>query len=583
MNLGDRMKEKLALLPNSPGCYMMLNEAGDVIYIGKAKNLKNRVKSYFVGSHNAKTEKLISEIRDFNYIVTNSEQESFILENNLIKKYAPIYNIRLIDDKSYPYIEITNEEHPMLVVSRYVQVPKNKRLFGPYPNVTSAKETVKLLQKLYPLRRCNPIGKKPCMYYQIGLCLGPCAHEHVDYEPNIQKITQFLKGDTKDVLSILKSKMQDAANNLEFEKASEYRDMIKAVNDTTEKQIVSLNDYKDRDFISFSYNEDDIAIHILMMRQGRILDTHQQVISYLDDPKETVLSYLKNFYETLLLPEELCFDNQIDIDTLKLYFGNRCFIPQKGDKKKIVDLARKNAIEDLNHYHLLYKSKSEKLIEQIEKLENIIGKKVLKIEVFDNAHLFGTAPISGMIVWDNYRFNKNEYRKFHLQTTTNDDYQAISEVVYRRYYRLLMEGGRMPDLICVDGSKGQVNKAEEVLKSLNIDIPVIGLKKNKYHEFEGYVYHDEVFILDKSDSLFQFFSKLSIEVHRYTITFHQKTKTRKDYASVLDHIEGLGPKRKQRLLTTFGSLEAIQNATIEELRELQLPDKVIKAIKEGIS
>src|SRR5690606_18171524 len=305
--------------------------------------------------------------------------------------HPSLYNTTIIDDKIYPYIEITNDKDTMLIVSRYIVVDQEKTLFGPFPNSKAARETVKLLQRLYPLRRCNPIGKKPCMYYHLGLCLGPCAHQHVDYEPHIQKITKFLKGDTKEVLLELKMRMKEASDGLEFEKALEYRDMIQAVEDTTEKQIISLNDFKDRDFISYAANQDDIAIHILMMRQGRILDTHQQVISFMDDPKETFLSYLKSYYDRFLLPDELNFDQQIDETTLKLYFKNSV-IPQRGDKKKLVDLASKNAKLDLNQYDKLYRAKQEKRQEQLASLSKMIGQEINHIEVFDNAHLFGTAP-----------------------------------------------------------------------------------------------------------------------------------------------------------------------------------------------
>jgi excinuclease ABC subunit C len=577
------MKDKLAILPSDPGCYLMLNASGDVIYVGKAKNLKNRVSSYFRGAHNAKTEKLISEIRDFNYVVTNSEQESLILEYNLIKKYAPLYNIRLIDDKSYPYIEITDERDPMLVVSRYIEVDKNKTLFGPYPNSKSARETLKLLQRLYPLRRCNPVDKKPCLYYHMGLCLGPCAHEIVDYKPNIDRITKFLKGDVRDVLNELDARMKESAESLEFEKALEYRDMIQAVKDTTEKQIMSLNDYKDRDFISFASNADDIAVQILMMRQGRILDTHKNVISFMTDPVETFLSYIKNYYDRYLLPDELIFDQQIPLSVLQMYFKNKVIIPKIGDKKKLIHLAQKNALEDLTHYYKLYRSKEEKLGEQVESLEAIFDKKINYIEVFDNAHLFGTAPISGMIVWKDYHFERKMYRKFHLKTTSNDDYQAMKEVLYRRYQRLLVERQALPDLICVDGGKGQVSAALEIVDMLNLNIPVLGLKKDKYHQLEGYVIDNQVEIIDKKTPLYQFLGSLSEEVHRFTITFHQKTKNRKDYTSVLDNIAGLGPTRKKKLLASFKSLDEIMAASTEDLRRIGLPDKVIKAIKEGIS
>ncbi len=576
-------KEKLSLLPNEPGCYLMLDQSGDVIYVGKAKNLKNRVKSYFVGAHNAKTELLVSEIADFNYIVTNSEQESLILEFNLIKQHAPRYNIRLIDDKSYPYIEITTEKDPMLVVSRYATVDKKKKLFGPYPNSTSARETLKLLQRLYPLRRCDPISKKPCMYYHMGLCLGPCTHQEVDYEPNIKAITKFLKGDTKEVLNDLKKRMQEASSALEFEKALEYRDMIKHVEQTTEKQIISLNDFKDRDFISYAFNEDDLAIHILNMRQGRILDFHQNIISYVGEPKDAFLLYVKSYYDRVLLPDELIFDEQIDEEILKLYFGQKISIPKKGDKKKMIDLCHKNAQEELNHYFKLFRSKVEKTSDALDELSKVVGKKINHIEVFDNAQLFGTAPISGMIVWKDHHFERKMYRKFHLKTTTNDDYQAMKEVIYRRYQRVLIEQQRLPDLICVDGGKGQVSAALEVIGELNLGVPILGLKKDQFHRLEGYVYQGEVTPLDKKGNLFSVLAKLSEEVHRFTITFHRDTKNRKDYSSVLDHIKGLGKERKKMLLSKFRSLDDIKNASIDELRSIGLPDKVVKAIKEGIS
>lgn len=577
------MKEKLAHLPTQPGCYLMLNELGDVIYVGKAKNLKNRLKSYFTGSHNAKTTLLVSEIKDFNYIMTNSEQESLILEFNLIKQYNPRYNIRLMDDKTYPYIEITSEKDPMLIVSRYKEIDKSKKLFGPYPNVNSAKETLGLLQRLYPLRRCQPVAKKPCIYYHMGQCLGPCLHQgDIDYGPNIQAITKFLKGDTKEVLSLLIQKMQKASEASEYEKAIEYRDMIGHVKQTTEKQIISLNDFKDRDFISFYHDADDVAIHILNMRQGRILDAHQTVFSYVGDLMDAVLNYLSFYYQKVVMPEELIFDEQIPVEILDLYYDRRVHVPKKGDKKKLVDLCYKNAKNDLEHHHKIYQASFEKKQVLEQALETFIGKSTKYVEIFDNAQLFGLAPISGMVVYKDGRFEKKMYRKFHIRSANQDDYQAMREVLYRRYQRLLMEKAKLPDIICVDGGKGQVSQAVSILSELGLDMPILGLKKDKSHQLEAVVYNQHVHMLDKKSPLYLLLAKFSEEVHRFTVSFHRQTRSKKSYESELGNIEGLGPKRKQKLLKAFKSIDDIKTASNEELSKLGIPMAVIKALKEEL-
>jgi len=574
------LKNKLNLIPTNPGCYLMLNKSGDVIYVGKAKNLRSRVRSYFTGAHNLKTQKLVSEINDFEYVLTNSEKEALILEYNLIKKYAPIYNIKLVDDKSYPYIEITNEKHPMLIVKRYLKPEKNKTLFGPYPNVTSARKTLKILQKLYPLRRCNPLSKTPCIYYNIGLCIGPCKNPDVDYKPHINAITRFLKGDTKSVISDIEKRMNEASNNLEFEKAKEYLEMINAINETTQKQIVNLNDFKDRDFISFAYNKDDLAIHILLMRQGHILDSHRIIVSYLENPIDTLLVYLKNYYEQVLLPQELLFDDRLDLSLLNHYFDTKVFIPKRGDKKHLVDLALKNAKDDLENHSELFRNRSERINEQLKELSEIVKKDVNYIEVFDNSHLFGTNPVSAMVVWEDYKFSPKKYRKYHLKTTTNDDYQGMKEVIYRRYFRLMMEKRVMPDLIAIDGGLGQVNAALSVINDFNLNIPVIGLKKDNYHNLEAIIYNNQSYPLKKHSPLYQFLNRLSEEVHRFAVSFFRKTKTRKDYASILDDIKGLGKVRKTKLLKSFKSIEEIKNASDEQLIKLGIPQEVIKRMKE---
>lgn len=574
-----KLKNKIALLPTEPGCYLMKNEADEVIYVGKAKNLKNRVKSYFTGAHNEKTTRLVQEIRDFNYVLTNSERESLILENNLIKQYLPKYNIRLVDDKTYPYIEVTEEKYPKIQVVRQKEL--KGRLFGPYPNVYAARETVRMLNRLYPFRKCETLPKKACLYYHIGQCLAPCIHQNVDYQDTIKDITKFLKGDTKDVLVKLNSEMMSASEAMQYEKAIEFRDMINYIEQTTEKQIINLNDFTDRDAISFAYSKDDIAISILMMRQGKIIDHHQVVFAYVSEVMDAVLSYLQQFYESMM-PDELLFSDRFTSDDVEPFFGKKVVIPQKGDKKKLTDLASKNADYDLEHHFMLYRHKDEKRQKALEDLSELIHHDVKHIEIFDNAQLFGTSPISAMVTFKNGDFDKKSYRKYHLQTTTNDDYQAMKEVTYRRYQRLLVENQEMPDLILVDGGKGQLNAAQEVLNELGIDIKIAGLKKNQKHTLEALVFKGEVIPLLKQSEIYKFLLKLSEEVHRFAITFHRETRKKKAHASLLDDIKGLGEKRKKLLLSHFKSIDQLKEATVEDFVKLGIPKAVAQAIKEEI-
>jgi excinuclease ABC subunit C len=572
------LKAKINLLPTEPGCYLMKNDKDEVIYVGKAKNLKNRVKSYFTGAHNEKTTRLVLEINDFNYVLTNSEQESLILENNLIKQYTPKYNIRLVDDKTYPYIELTKEKYPKLQVVR--KKKPEGRIFGPYPNVYAARETARLLNRLYPLRKCDTMPKKVCLYYHIGQCLGPCQFD-VDYKDDINEIVRFLKGDTKEVLNKLKTEMDKASSQMFYEKAIEYRDMIRHIESTTEKQIININDFKDRDAISFAYSEDDISIQILKMRSGKIVDHDQIVFAYVGDYMDSVLSYLQQYYEEHM-PDELLFSDRFNADELTLMFGSKTVMPQKGDKKKIVDLASKNADYDLEHHYMLYRHKQEKTQIAIDDLSQMIGIEVKTIEIFDNAQLFGTAPISALVVYKDQAFDKKGYRKYHLKTTTNDDYQAMREVVYRRYQRLLVEGKPMPDLILVDGGKGQLNAATEILKELNLEIKVAGLKKNKKHQLEALVYEGNVYPLLRNSEVYQLLLSISEEVHRFAISFHRKTRDKVTQQSILDHIKGIGPKRKQTILQTFKSLDEIKDASDEKLKEIGLTDEIIEALREVI-
>lgn len=570
------LKEKIALLPSEPGCYLMQNENKDIIYVGKAKNLKNRVKSYFSGAHNEKTTRLVLEIRDFSYVLTNSERESLILESNLIKQYLPKYNIRLMDDKTYPYIELTKEKHPRLQVVRKKHA--KGKIFGPYPNVYAARETARLLNRLYPLRKCEAMPKKACLYYHIDQCLAPCIHNEVDYNEILIQISNFLKGDTKAVLNMLENEMQQASIEMAYEKAAEFRDMINHIDSTIEKQIINFNDFKDRDVISYAFNKDDVALEILVMRQGKMVDHHQIVFAYVGDVMDSVTSYLQQFYEQMT-PDELLFSTRFMVEDVEPFFGKKAIIPQIGDKKKLTEMTTKNADYDLEHHFMLYRHKDEQKQKAQDELSKLIQHPVDHIEIFDNAQLFGTAPISALVVYRHGDFERKSYRKYHLQTTTNDDYQAMKEVTYRRYQKILMENLDIPDLILVDGGKGQLNAAQEILDSLNIDIKIAGLKKNNKHMLEALVYKNEVIPLLKQSELFKFLFKLSEEVHRFAIDFHRSTRNKIAVSSPLDEISGIGDKRKKALLSHFSSIEDIKNASEEALSELGIPKSVILQIR----
>lgn len=570
------IKDKLSLLPNEPGCYLMKDRHGKIIYVGKAKKLKQRVRSYFTGAHNLKTTRLVAEIADFEYVMTRSEHESLILEMNLIKQHSPKYNIKLMDDKTYPYIELTQEDYPKLVVVRKKK-PKG-RLFGPFPNAYAARETVRLLNHIYPLRKCDTLPKKACLYYHIGQCLGPCIHKEVDYTEMTEQIIKFLKGDTKDVLIELTTQMEKASLLMNFEKAAEYRDMIKAIEQTTEKQVIDLNDGKDRDMISFASNEDDVAIQILLMRQGKMVDQHQIVFGYVGDLMSAVLNYIAQYYENHL-PDEILFSERFNEDDLNEVFGKTAVIPQKGPKKKMVDLATKNALYDLEHYHLLYRHQEEEKYIALDELSEMIGRPIHHIDIFDNAQLFGTAPISALVVYKDGGFDKKSYRKYHLKTTTNDDYKAMKEVTYRRYYKMLVEDMVKPDLILIDGGLGHVHAAQETIQSLGLDIPVAGLKKDHHHQLDAIVYNDQSIRLLKNKELFKLLVSLSEEVHRFAITFHRQTRAKLAQTSILDQIIGIGPKTKQKLLAHFKSLDEILNASDETLKALGVKSSSIEALR----
>ncbi|MDY0210161.1 MAG: excinuclease ABC subunit UvrC [Acholeplasma sp.] len=573
----NHIHEKLKTLPDSPGCYLMVNDKGAIIYVGKAKNLKKRVKSYFTGSHNAKTTRLIQEIADFNFVQTRTERESLILELHLIKAHMPRYNIKLTDDATYPYITITDEKNPRLIVERDSTAKKGKR-FGPYPSVYKARDTVKLLNKIYPLRKCEKMPKKACLYYHMNQCLAPCIKkEPIDYKPILSEITAFLKGDTKKVVDDLKKEMYQASDSLHFEKALEYKEMIESIEHTTEKQLMSLNDYKDRDFIAFFGDHEDVSIQILKMRSGKIIDVKSDIFSYIGSVNDAVNNYISLVYEDpSLTPDELLFSSAFIQEDIELIFGKKASIPKIGDKKQLIDMAYKNAKYDFENYRYLNRLQTQKQQEAIEAFKALLSiESVNHIEIFDNAHLFGADSVSAMVVFKDGKPSKNEYRKYHLkQTAKMDDYGAIKEVIYRRYQKVLLEGLDLADMIIVDGGKGQVNAAKNVLDALGIETNLIGLKKNDKHQLEAIIYKDKVYPIDRFSYLYSFLGKMSEEVHRFAISFHKQSRAKTLIRSHLDGISGVGEKRKFKLLEKFVTIEDMKNGSIEAYQSIGINESL---------
>ena len=582
----DFIKKKLEILPNRPGCYLMKNKDGVIIYVGKAKNLKRRVSSYFNRIHTGKTAKLVSEIVDFEYIVVESETESLILEINLIKKYDPKYNILLRDDKSYPYIELTNEKAPRLLVVRHLGKKKNKdRLYGPYPNVTAARSVVNLLNRVYPLRKCRTYPKKPCLYYHIGQCLGYCVNEvEQDKIKQMEKdIIEFLKGNLSDVSNKLTKEMEMYSNNLEFERAKEIKDLLDYINITLTKQKVEV-DNVDRDVIGYYEFKGYLSVQIFFIRNGRIQGRISKVLEIVDDINEELTRFIATFYsKEVLVPKEILVPNVVDSKILEEYLNTKVVIPQKGMKKRIVDMAIENAkIKIENDYELINKDK-DRTYQANEQLKEVLSlDKLDRIELFDNAHLFGTYNVSGMVVFKSGLPSKNDYRKYKISVDENDDYATMKEVIYRRYFRVLMDNLEKADLIIVDGGIGQINVAKKVLDSLNLKIPVVGLKKDNRHTTEALITSsNEEIKIDKRSNLFYYLERMQDEVHKFTINYHKQIRSKGAISSVLDNIEGIGKTRKNELLKKYKTINNIKNAEIEELETI-IPHNVAVNLKKEL-
>ena len=574
--------DKLKLVPHKPGCYLMKNKDGVIIYVGKAKDLKNRLNSYFHSSHTGKTARLVSEIADFDYIVVSSETESLILEINLIKKHDPKYNILLRDDKSYPYIELTEDKVPRLLVVRNVHRKKKKtRLFGPYPNVYAARKVVNLLNRLYPLRKCRIYQKRPCLYFHIGQCLGYCTHnvpiEKVDNM--VKDIVSFLKGNHEIVTNKLKEEINKESEALHFEKALELKNLLDDINVVLVKQKIEVNDNIDRDIFGYYSDNNYLSVFIFFIRGSKIAGHHHQIIPLIDSEGEEMTRYIAKFYDKALVPKELLVPDIVDADLLTDYFKVKIKVPEKGVKKKLVDMASDNAKKQLEDEYDLVIKNEEKAIEANDELRKVLGlDKLDRIELFDNAHLFGTYNVSGMVVFTLGMPAKNEYRKFKISVDKNDDYGTMREVIYRRYFRLLKDNLIRPDLIIVDGGIGQMNVAKEVLDDLGMNINLVGLKKDDKHSTSALVTFDGEIPIEKRSNLFHYLERMQDEVHNFTISYHKQIRSKGLYASILDDVPGIGKERKKELLKKYRTVENLREQSVEELASI-LPHKVAQELK----
>ncbi|WP_281279666.1 excinuclease ABC subunit UvrC [Paenibacillus lentus] len=619
----ENIRHKLALLPDLPGCYLMKNKEGTIIYVGKAKVLKNRVRSYFTGSHDGKTQLLVSEIRDFEYIVTASNMEALILECNLIKTHHPRYNVLLKDDKTFPYLKITNEPHPRLEVTRRVLKDKAK-YFGPYPNAYAAQQTKKLLDRMYPLRKCNVMPKEVCLYYHMGQCMAPCVQEvpQAKYDEITQEIHSFLNGGHEEIKKELQRKMQEAAEELYFERAKELRDQIMNIDAIMEKQKITMADAKDRDVFGYAVDKGWMCVQILYMRQGKMIERHASVFPFYGEAYQDFLSYVTQYYsDNPALPQEILLpaepsgkvaeagavsdsgskevtdaaDETVDATTdvmtdaingaaeLQQWLGVKTHVPKRGLKRQMIGMAEENAKVSLEEKFRLIERDEERTLKAAENLGLAIGLESLsRIEAFDNSNIQGTNPVSAMVVFIDGKPAKKEYRKYKVRTVEGpDDYETMREVIRRRYERVLKENLPQPDLIVVDGGKGQISAAIDVLENeLGLFIPVCGLVKDDKHKTAQLMVGDppEPVHLPRDSQEFYLLQRIQDEVHRFAITFHREQRAKSMVTSRLDAIPGIGEKRRTMLLKHFGSLKKIKEASVEDFRPLSIGDKLANQI-----
>ncbi|HDC9582297.1 TPA: excinuclease ABC subunit UvrC [Staphylococcus aureus] len=586
----QRIKNKLNVVPMEPGCYLMKDRNDQVIYVGKAKKLRNRLRSYFTGAQDAKTTRLVGEIRRFEFIVTSSETESLLLELNLIKQYQPRYNILLKDDKSYPFIKITKEKYPRLLVTRTVKQGTGK-YFGPYPNAYSAQETKKLLDRIYPYRKCDKMPDKLCLYYHIGQCLGPCVYD-VDlskYAQMTKEITDFLNGEDKTILKSLEERMLTASESLDFERAKEYRDLIQHIQNLTNKQKIMSSDKTIRDVFGYSVDKGWMCIQVFFIRQGNMIKRDTTMIPLQQTEEEEFYTFIGQFYSLNqhILPKEVHVPRNLDKEMIQSVVDTKIIQPARGPKKDMVDLAAHNAKVSLNNKFELISRDESRTIKAIEELGTQMGIQTpIRIEAFDNSNIQGVDPVSAMVTFIDGKPDKKNYRKYKIKTVKGpDDYKSMREVVRRRYSRVLNEGLPLPDLIIVDGGKGHMNGVIDVLQNeLGLDIPVAGLQKNDKHQTSELLYgaSAEIVPLKKNSQAFYLLHRIQDEVHRFAITFHRQTRQKTGLKSILDDIDGIGNKRKTLLLRSFGSIKKMKEATLEDFKNIGIPENVAKNIHEQL-
>ncbi|MEG1475285.1 MAG: excinuclease ABC subunit UvrC [Longicatena sp.] len=563
------IEDKLAILPALPGCYIMKNKAGEIIYVGKAKKLKNRVRQYFVGAHDFKTTRLVSHIDDFEYIVTSSEKEALLLEINLIKKHTPPYNIMFMDDKTYPYVKLSKEKAPILKVVRHTR-DKNAYYFGPFPNSGAAYDSVKLLNRMFPLRKCKRLPKKECLYFHMGQCLAPCVNSIEDrvYEEMVSGIQKFLKGDTKDKIAALTAEMQEASEALNFEVAQEKRDLIQAIEHVTDKQQIDFKDRKDRDVFGCYVDKGYISIQAFFVRGGKLLERTLSITPLYEEEEEAFIAFILQYYHANPLPQEILLPNTYDATHLQEILDTKILQPIRGDKLKLVEMVIHNAKNSHKQKFDLVERKESRRIEGMEQLCNLLQKEVHRIELFDNSHISGTFNVSGMVVYHDGLPCKKEYRTFRLDTYRSD-LDSMKEVVYRRYFRILKEAGKFPDLLIVDGGFLQIRAAKEILTALDIPLLICGLVKDDNHHTANLMdVSGNILQVPRDSSLFFLLTQMQDEVHRYAISYHRRIRNVAMTKSILDEVEGIGEVRKKEIWKHFGSLKRLKEATLTELEQV---------------
>ena len=579
------LKEKLKTIPHLPGSYQMRNINNTVIYVGKAKDLYKRVNSYFKGNVTGKTAKMVSEVVDFTYITTSTEQEAFILELNLIKEYDPKYNILLKDDKSYPYIEYISKPYPKLKVSRYLSVKRKdkKLLFGPYPNAYAARKIVNLINRLYPLKKCEGMPKDVCLYFHIGECLGYCSKK-IDKEAldKMEKdILEFLRGNDKILIDKIMEKINTFSNMLNFEAALELKKELDYIKVVLDKQKVELHDYINRDVISYYLDEGIVSVQILFVRNGKIVGGNNDKFYLMSDILDEVNSYILKFYERHEIPKELLVEKDLSAEIIGNILGTKVVVPEKGKKKNLLNMAKENAKIALEQEITIIKNDEKRSVLANDELRKLLNMEVLnRIDSFDNSNLFGTYAVSGMVVFKNGKPAKKEYRKYKVSVDKNDDYNTMREVVYRRYYRCMVEQSEMPDLILVDGGVSQINACKSVLAELHLNIKVCGLRKDDHHRTNELVDGDTLNTIEipRMSDVFHYLTRIQDEVHRYTITYHKTLRDKGSIGSLLDNIDGIGSVRKKELIKKYGSVKKMGEASVEEL-SLIIPETVAINLK----